>query len=85
MYLGTHLVDILPGEADPLQIMFGDGFLDRYHEVMLANYHHAHPATAWIDLASFENPSMTILEVGAGKGGQTLRLLQNLSRDDIKR
>lgn len=85
MYLGTHLVDILRGEADPLQMMFGDGLADRYYEAMLANDHHAHPATAWIDLASFENPSMTILEVGAGTGGQTLRLLQNLTRDGIKR
>jgi hypothetical protein len=37
MYLDTHLVDILQGEADPLQIMFGDGLAERYYEAMLAN------------------------------------------------
>ena len=85
MYLGRHLVDILRGEADPLELMFGDGLADRYYEAMLANEHHAYPASAYIDLASFENPSMTILEVGAGTGGQTLRLLQHMSRDGVKR
>ncbi|PZD41177.1 Polyketide synthase modules protein [Pyrenophora tritici-repentis] len=85
MHLGKHILPILEGTADPLELMFGDGLADRYYETMLANEHHAHPASAYIDLACFKNPFMKILEVGAGTGGQTLRLLERMSAGGVKR
>ncbi|KAH7400554.1 lovastatin nonaketide synthase [Phaeosphaeria sp. MPI-PUGE-AT-0046c] len=85
MYLGKNIRPILEGTVDPLALMFGDGLADRYYEAMLANEHHAHPASAYIDLACFKDPSMKIFEVGAGTGGQTLRLLERMSAGGVKR
>ncbi|KAK4221098.1 S-adenosyl-L-methionine-dependent methyltransferase, partial [Podospora fimiseda] len=65
------------------ELIFRDGLADRYYEEMLANIHHAHPARAWLSLLCFKNPGMKILEVGAGTGGQTLRLLEEMSSDGM--
>ncbi|KAK4226847.1 hypothetical protein QBC38DRAFT_528049 [Podospora fimiseda] len=83
MEIGRNLIRVLRGEVDPLELIFHDGLAGRYYEEMLANDHHAHPATAWLNLLCFKNPSMKILEVGAGTGGQTLRLLEEMSSDGV--
>ncbi|KAI7975636.1 hypothetical protein EIK77_003991 [Talaromyces pinophilus] len=85
MQIGRNLTKMLRGEIDPLAFMFHDGLADRYYEKMLANDHHAYPASRYIDLLSFKNPSMKILEVGAGTGGQTMRLLEAMSSDGVKK
>jgi acyl transferase domain-containing protein/NADPH:quinone reductase-like Zn-dependent oxidoreductase/ubiquinone/menaquinone biosynthesis C-methylase UbiE len=82
---GRKLLQMLRGELDPLEFMFGEGLADRYYEKMLANDHHAYPASEYIDLLCFKNPSMKILEVGAGTGGQTLRLIEAMSRDGVNK
>ncbi|ESZ93011.1 lovastatin nonaketide synthase [Sclerotinia borealis F-4128] len=85
MQIGKNLKMMLSAEVDPLALMFHDGLADRYYEKMLANDHHAYPASQYIDLLSFMNPSMKILEVGAGTGGQTLRLLDAMSSGGVKK
>ncbi|KAI1370347.1 hypothetical protein F4677DRAFT_451511 [Hypoxylon crocopeplum] len=81
--IGRKLVQILCGEVDPLDFMFREGLANRYYEKILANDHHAYPASQYIDLICFKNPSMNILEVGAGTGGQTRGLLEAMSRDGV--
>lgn len=81
--IGRKILQILRGEIDPLDFMFRDGLVDRYYEIMLANNHHAYPASEFVDLMSFKNPSMNILEVGAGTGGQTMRILKTMSSDGV--
>ncbi|KAL2759081.1 hypothetical protein ACRALDRAFT_1040872 [Sodiomyces alcalophilus JCM 7366] len=83
MTVGRSLIKILRGEVDPLQLIFHDGLADAYYEEMLANEHHAYPASQYLDLLCFKNPSMKILEVGAGTGGQTLRSLESMSSDGV--
>ncbi|PSN72076.1 putative polyketide synthase [Corynespora cassiicola Philippines] len=85
MHLGRNLKGILLGEVDPLALMFGDGLVDRYYEHMLSNDYHSYPSSRYIELSCFKNPSMNILEVGAGTGGQTLRLLECMSTTGVKR
>ncbi|PHH91885.1 hypothetical protein CDD83_9906 [Cordyceps sp. RAO-2017] len=85
MQIGRNLGQILCGKVDPLGLMFENGLVDRYYEEMLANEHHAHPASAYVDLLCFKNPSMKIIEVGAGTGGQTLRLLEKMSSDGVQK
>ncbi|KAF2962695.1 hypothetical protein GQX73_g10878 [Xylaria multiplex] len=72
-------------EVDPLDFMFRGGLVDRYYEEMLGDIHHAYPASRYIDLLSFKNPLMNILEVGAGTGGQTKRILETMSSDGINK
>lgn len=76
--LGRKLFNILSMESDPLELMFGQGLLDRYYEEMLGNDHHLYPAEQFLDILSHNNPSLKVLEVGAGTGAITLRLLEQL-------
>ncbi|KAK5996306.1 Highly reducing polyketide synthase azaB [Cladobotryum mycophilum] len=85
MTVGRNIVKVLHGEVDPLQIMFSDGLINRYYEQMLPNDHHSYPASQFLNLLCFKNPSMKILEVGAGTGGQTLRLLEKMGSDGVKK
>ena len=85
MHIGRNLIKVLCGEVDPLDLMFRNGLAERYYEQMLANEHHAHPTSTYIDLLCFKNPSLKIIEIGAGTGGQTTRILERLSSDGIKK
>lgn len=82
MHVARHLTDILCGAVDPLELLFQNGLADRYYEHMLANDHHAYPAVQYVGLLAFKNPSMKIIEIGAGTGGQTVRLLEEMSSAD---
>ncbi|PYH86334.1 hypothetical protein BO82DRAFT_380441 [Aspergillus uvarum CBS 121591] len=75
MHVGRNLIAILSGDTDPLD----------YYEQMLANEHHAYPISRYLDLECFKNPSLKILEVGAGTGGQTLCALQSLSSEGVQK
>ncbi|KAL4745366.1 hypothetical protein BDW72DRAFT_198715 [Aspergillus terricola var. indicus] len=79
--VGRNLIPVLRGDVDPLDLLFGDGLADRYYESMLSNPVHAHPAVAYLQHLSFQNPALTVLEVGGGTGGQTLRLLEAITAD----
>ncbi|RYP82307.1 hypothetical protein DL769_001709 [Monosporascus sp. CRB-8-3] len=83
MKIGQKIVQILRGDIDPLSFIFQDGLADRYYEQMLGNDHHAYPASEFLDLQCFKNPLMNILEVGAGTGGQTMRLIETMSRGGV--
>ncbi|KAI0415487.1 lovastatin nonaketide synthase [Xylaria grammica] len=83
--IGRQLCRMLRGEVDPLDFMFRGGLVDRYYEEMLGDAHHTYPASRYIDLLSFKNPSMNILEVGAGTGGQTKEILETMSSDGINK
>ncbi|KAI8951015.1 hypothetical protein F4801DRAFT_601649 [Xylaria longipes] len=83
--IGRNLIGILCGDVDPLDLMFKDGLAERYYEHMFANEHHAYPCLVHLHLLSFKNPSMRILEIGAGTGGQTIRLLETLSSGGVKK
>lgn len=82
MTVSHHLIDVLRGTVDPLDLLFRDGLADKYYEHMLANSHHSYPAERYVELLAFKNPSMKIIEIGAGTGGQTLRLLEAMSSPD---
>ncbi|KAI1288881.1 lovastatin nonaketide synthase [Xylaria venustula] len=81
--IGRRLIQVLRGDVDPLEIIFKDGLADQYYEKMLGNEHHAYPGSVYADLLCFKNPSIRILEVGAGTGGQTKRLLETMSQDGV--
>ncbi|KAI0485236.1 lovastatin nonaketide synthase [Xylariaceae sp. FL0804] len=85
MQIGRNLIKILCGEVDPLELMFRDGMANRYYEKVLSSDSHAHPGSAFVDLLCFKNPSMRILEVGGGTGGQTLQLLRSMGSNGVQR
>lgn len=79
--LGRKLVHVLAQEINPLEVMFGEELIYRYYDEMLANDHYFYPAGEIVDLLSHHDPSMRILEVGAGTGAITERLLEKMSED----
>jgi acyl transferase domain-containing protein/NADPH:quinone reductase-like Zn-dependent oxidoreductase/ubiquinone/menaquinone biosynthesis C-methylase UbiE len=83
MHVGQSLISVLAGETDPLDLMFRNDLAERYYEQMLGNVHHSYPATMYIENLCFKYPSMNILEIGAGTGGQTLRSLEALASGGV--
>ncbi|THV55759.1 hypothetical protein BGAL_0004g00460 [Botrytis galanthina] len=84
LQIGQVLSKVLRGEVDPLNVIFNDGLADRYYEEMLSNDYYTHPSSAFVELLCFKNPSMKILEVGAGTGGQTLPILKAMTSGKTK-
>ncbi|KAJ5539524.1 hypothetical protein N7513_007856 [Penicillium frequentans] len=85
MHVGRNLLSLLTGEADPLEVVFQSELADPYSERMLANPYYTHPASVLIDNLCFKNPSMRILEIGAGIGVQTSRALNVICSNSMKR
>ncbi|KAH9893811.1 lovastatin nonaketide synthase [Xylariomycetidae sp. FL2044] len=82
--IGRRVVQMLCGEVDPLDFIFNDGLADRYYDQMLGNDHHSYPASRYLDLLCFKNPSMNVLEFGAGTGGQTKRVLGSMNHNGVR-
>ncbi|KJK74891.1 hypothetical protein H634G_09935 [Metarhizium anisopliae BRIP 53293] len=85
IYIGHNLLKVLNGEIDPVEVIFQHGLAELYYGDVLASEHHSHAASTYLDLLCFKNPSMKILEVGAGTGRQTLPLLETMSGDGVKK
>lgn len=81
--LGRKLVDVFSGVLDALDLMFRGELLNLYYHEMIANDHDSYPACQFVDLMSHQNSSMKILEVGAGTGAITSRLLDTLSSNGM--
>ncbi|KAH8423608.1 uncharacterized protein LDX57_001368 [Aspergillus melleus] len=65
------LPDILAGEVDPLEIVFGSDLADTFYADLFQSLCADGRLSTILDLASHENPGMRVLEVGAGTGGMT--------------
>ena len=76
--IGTQLVEMLQDRADPLEVLFKDQLLHDFYAGpgMSTNYR---KMGAYVDLLAHKNPSMSILEIGAGTGGATSPILDILS------
>ncbi|KAK6383872.1 Type I Iterative PKS [Exophiala oligosperma] len=75
---GEHLIDILLGKTEPLEVMMEDNLLDAYHGHHLGWEIAHHQLAEYIDLLAHKNPELNVLEIGAGTGGTTLPILQKL-------
>ncbi|KAK3343522.1 fatty acid synthase S-acetyltransferase [Lasiosphaeria hispida] len=72
--VARELLPILTGRSDPLQTIFGSDQADAFYADMFESVCD-HRLRAFLGLASHENPALRILEVGAGTGGMTGRVL----------
>lgn len=72
-----ELLPILTGKSDPLQVIFGSDQADVFYADMFEQVCD-HRLRKYLDLATHENPSLRIFEVGAGTGGMTGRVLGTL-------
>ncbi|KAI3574484.1 beta-ketoacyl synthase [Fusarium oxysporum f. sp. albedinis] len=72
------LPEILSGELDPLQVVFESDQADIFYSDLFRNLCADGQLNYLLDLASHENPSLRILEVGAGTGGMTGHVISAL-------
>ncbi|KAK2612526.1 hypothetical protein QQS21_001464 [Conoideocrella luteorostrata] len=74
--VAQHLLPILQGKMDPLQVLFsGDLVKDYYLEI---NARLSGVFYRVIDLLAHKNPNLKALEIGAGTGGTTTHILKPL-------
>lgn len=76
--IARDLKAILLGEKDPLQIAFGTGLAETFYADIFSNICDG-KFQKLLELLSHENPTMRVLEVGAGTGGFTKHILSALS------
>lgn len=74
-----QLMNILTGEIDPLEVIFDANLADVFYADMFAHVCDDR-MVKFLDLATHENPGLRILEVGAGTGGFTSRVLAALKQ-----
>ena len=78
--VGTNLPSILSGEVDGLGLLFGeDSLMEQY-------YSYAHSSTSafskverYVDALAHKDSAIRVLEIGAGTGGATQRIMQALT------
>ncbi|KAF2463891.1 reducing type I polyketide synthase [Lindgomyces ingoldianus] len=74
--VGSHVLDVLRGAADPLAILFeGDLARDLYQDL---NLRISGSLSRLVELLAHKNPNMKIAEIGAGTGGTTSVILDSL-------
>jgi NADPH:quinone reductase-like Zn-dependent oxidoreductase/SAM-dependent methyltransferase len=76
--VGRALPGILSGTVDPLSVMLEGNLLIRAYEggTFSGDYE---AAVAYLQLLTFKNPRLRFLEIGAGTGGCTKRLLGGIA------
>lgn len=76
--MGPKLPEILTEKIEPLALMLEEGLLYRlYAEEDASKRCYTH-MVRYLKNATFKNPNMKVLELGAGTGGATLPLLESL-------
>ena len=66
--VGHNLEAIIRGNANPLELMFGEGLVNDFYKDVCDKISSCRQMQVYIGLLAHKNPSMTILEVGAGTG-----------------
>ena len=78
-YFGHHLSSILKGECDALELLSQDNFLHDYYEIIHGTLKFFDSMKLYVELLCHKNPSLKVLEVGAGTGTTTKHLLEPLT------
>lgn len=73
----NHLIDVFEGQSDFLDILLQDGILPGIYNWM----NNLWDFQNFFKLLGHSQPQMRILEIGAGTGGLTAKILENLKSD----
>jgi acyl transferase domain-containing protein len=78
--IGENLVQIIAGEVDPLAIFFKDNLVGEYYEHINKVVISYEPVGRYLEVLSHGNPHIKVLEIGAGTGGSTRKVLGSLKK-----
>ena len=76
--VARNLKDFLTGEADALQLLFGDDLLDDYYRDAHDTPYVMNRAKAFVEVMAHKKPGLKVLEIGAGTGSATGYILEAL-------
>jgi NADPH:quinone reductase-like Zn-dependent oxidoreductase/ubiquinone/menaquinone biosynthesis C-methylase UbiE len=80
---GRQLASIIRGETDPLEVLFSSGLAEDFYSDLFRSVWAGAKLSRYLDALSFKNPSLKVLEVGAGTASMTpFVLAPMLSEDD---
>ena len=77
--IGENLQDLIAGRKDAIDLLFQDSLLNDFYLWCLTAHSRFDRLGKYLDLAAHKNPSMHILEIGAGTGSGTIPAMQVLS------
>ena len=75
--IGQQLLAVIQGEIDPLSLLFQGELADDYYQDIFSS-NCSQDLNSYVDLLAHKNPSMKIVELGAGTGGMTRQVLSAL-------
>jgi NADPH:quinone reductase-like Zn-dependent oxidoreductase/SAM-dependent methyltransferase/NAD(P)-dependent dehydrogenase (short-subunit alcohol dehydrogenase family) len=74
----SHLSSIFKGDTEPLELMRRDGLLGQFYDCLQNKHEYA----TFLQLLGHLRPRMNVLEIGAGTGGLTAKILPFLQTED---
>ncbi|KAF7182343.1 hypothetical protein CNMCM7691_001823 [Aspergillus felis] len=77
--VGDHLPAFLRDEVDVLSVVTRGDALGRYYANNVRMRRSCEQAAIVVDLLAHQNPSLRVLEIGAGTGGATMPILEKLA------
>ena len=77
--MGENLSKILRQDIDPLSVMVEEDRLETHYRTFQPHQQSHQQAADYIKLLGNKNPSLNVLEIGAGTGGATLPILNALN------
>ncbi|KAG8162587.1 hypothetical protein KVR01_008352 [Diaporthe batatas] len=80
MQVGRALPSIIRGQTNPLEVMFTTKSAEELYRYLAMHQLRDGRFEAFLDLATYEKPGLSILEVGAGTGSLTKHILGALER-----
>ncbi|KAK1842828.1 polyketide synthase [Colletotrichum chrysophilum] len=80
--VGNAIPEILRGEVEPLEVMMKDGLLMKHYDDIRTMARGNQALARYIAKLGELNPDLRIIEVGAGTGAATTKVLQALSAEE---
>ena len=80
--VGRNLEAVIRGDANPLELMFREGLVNDFYKDVCDKISSCSQMQVYIDLLAHKEPSMTILEIGAGTGSVSGHVVKALCTED---
>lgn len=77
--VARNLSGILKGDVDALELLFSDELMESFYQSSSGTDMAFKQLDRYLDAYAHKNPSMKVLEIGAGTGGATTRILHTLT------
>lgn len=80
--VGRNLEAIIRANTSPLELMFQEGLVNDFYKSVCDKMSSCRQMQVYIDLLAHKNPSMTVLEIGAGTGSVSGHVVEAFCTED---